>query len=394
MAADVNLIKGEALVAQSGNIDYGEEIDKGFETIAESIGDANKTVQSWYDKESTFNEDMAKIDTSDTLSKENEAIVAFVTDQKAKYAEAARKASRIQNKSSEEYKKNVKIMNDVNSSFRTLAKEKQNLLDDRQFNIDNPNIYSAATGSDEEPNIYLKTLTGKGGLSIGEAGHIKIGEKRWIDLKKPAQKSPVNQILTKNFNQAFDDSEKSGEVISDNKLERAGQDVEGLFFQAPNKKLLARQLLLDPVLGVVALAKEWELEGLEEPELIQLIKDRYKDLIKKQSQKGKEEYKNETQSKTITYYDSDSILSGLAEHAADKTGGGNKDVILKGGGGYRVKKKTVEGKEIWIVARRYIDASGNVITSDSYVPLLKNDNSINYSGFRSFTSADLKTRSK
>jgi hypothetical protein len=328
MAADSNLIKGEALVAQSGNVNYGEEIGKGFETIGKSIAEAKSTVEGWSDKESTFNEDMAKIDTSDALSEENEAIIAFVTDQKAKYAEAARKASRIQNKSSEEYKKNVKIMNDVNSSFLTLAKEKQNLLDDRQFNIDNPNIYSAATGSDEEPNIYLKTLTGKGGLGIGEAGHIKIGEKRWIDLKKPAQKSPVNQILTKNFNQAFDDSEKSGKPISVNKLERAGQDVEGLFFQAPNKKLLARQLLLDPVLGVVALAKEWELEGLEEPELIQLVKDRYTDLIKKQSERGVEDYDPpKTEPKDSSIFKADDVLQGLNDFVTGT--GGSEDAVVK-----------------------------------------------------------------
>jgi hypothetical protein len=175
-----------------------------------------------------------------------------------------------------------------------------------------------------------------------------------------------------------------------------------LFFQAPNKKLLARQLLLDPVLGVVALAKEWELEGLEEPELIQLVKDRYTDLIKKQSKKGKEEHRNETQSKTITYYDSDNALEGLAEYnkSGDKDGSPSTELgkrrfkVVKveeevTGVGPLLKTKT---KLVPKIVEYAIDPVTSKVIQREGINLYKKDGTTNYSGFRTYTGSTIKER--
>jgi hypothetical protein len=322
MAADINLIKGEALVAQSGNINYGEEIGKGLETIAKSVTEAKDTVKGWNEEEAELNEAMALVDTDDLLSKENEVVSEFLAQGKQKYAEAARKASRMTNKSSKEYKNLVKIMNNVNTSFKNLAKEKQDILDARAYLKDNPNAFSAANGLDEDAMSYMRFAKGEIGLLLNEEGHFFIKDKEFRNLKAPSTKSPVNGILRENLDKAYLSSQKSGRIFSNNELENAGKDVEALFAQATNKKLLARQLLLDPILGVETLAGNVDIRGLEEPELIQLVKNSYMDLLKDQSTRGKQEHRDETQSKTITYYDSDNALEGLAEYnkSGDKDG--------------------------------------------------------------------------
>jgi hypothetical protein len=404
MAADINLIKGEALVAQSGNINYGEEIGKGLETIAKSVTEAKDTVKGWNEEEAELNEAMALVDTDDLLSKENEVVSEFLAQGKQKYAEAARKASRMTNKSSKEYKNLVKIMNNVNTSFKNLAKEKQDILDARAYLKDNPNAFSAANGLDEDAMSYMRFAKGEIGLLLNEEGHFFIKDKEFRNLKAPSTKSPVNGILRENLDKAYLSSQKSGRIFSNNELENAGKDVEALFAQATNKKLLARQLLLDPILGVETLAGNVDIRGLEEPELIQLVKDRYKDLIKKQSQKGKEEHRNETQSKTITYYDSDNALEGLAEYnkSGDKDGSSSTRVgersfmVVKeeeevtGVGPLRKPKTKLVPKIVEYV----IDPNTSKVIQREGINLYKKDGTINFSGFRSYTGSTIKGRTK
>jgi hypothetical protein len=404
MAADINLIKGEALVAQSGNINYGEEIGKGLETIAKSVTEAKDTVKGWNEEEAELNEAMALVDTDDLLSKENEVVSEFLAQGKQKYAEAARKASRMTNKSSKEYKNLVKIMNNVNTSFKNLAKEKQDILDARAYLKDNPNAFSAANGLDEDAMSYMRFAKGEIGLLLNEEGHFFIKDKEFRNLKAPSTKSPVNGILRENLDKAYLSSQKSGRIFSNNELENAGKDVEALFAQATNKKLLARQLLLDPILGVETLAGNVDIRGLEEPELIQLVKNSYMDLLKDQSTRGKQEHRDETQSKTITYYDSDNALEGLAEYnkSGDKDGSSSTRVgersfmVVKeeeevtGVGPLRKPKTKLVPKIVEYV----IDPNTSKVIQREGINLYKKDGTINFSGFRSYTGSTIKGRTK
>ena len=105
---------------KAGQLDnLGEQIGKGLEIAGKDIQEAMVKVSSWGDAEEAFNNDMQKVETDGFLSgndegfSEQDAASGYMTSLKQKYGDAAAKASRIENKGSDAYKNQVKIMNDV-----------------------------------------------------------------------------------------------------------------------------------------------------------------------------------------------------------------------------------------------------------------------------------------
>ena len=375
MATASDLIKGEALVAQSGNINLGEEIGKGFETVAKSIAEAKEITDSWGEKEAKLIDDMAQVDTEDLVSKENEIVSEFLTQGKQKYAEAARKASRIANKSSKEYKDLVKIMNDVNTSFKTLAKEKQNILDARAYVNENINGFSAANGLSEDSGTYFAATAAKAPLALNEKGHFIVNNKEFRNLKTPSKKSDINKGIAQVFVKVYDASKKSGKELTENELENAGNALVASITGSSNHLLAAQQFLLDPIHGTAALATEEEVKGKTKEELITLAKNRYKELLKKQSGKGKNDYEQEGV---------DASLNELEEFG--NTGG--KDgapTITVNRKQYRISTKTKGGPKK--IVQLVINPNGDV-TEGTGVNFYKDDGSINYSGFRAYAGSN------
>ncbi len=327
MATASDLIKGEALVAQSGNINYGEEIGKGFETIAESVAEAKSTISNWGEKESELNDAMALVDTDDLLSKENEAVSEFLTQGKLKYTEAAKKASRIANKSSKEYKDLVKIMNDVNTSFKNLAKEKQDILDARAYVKENPNGFSAANSLDEDAMSYFSFTKGKTPLLLNEEGHFVIEGKQFRNLKAPSTKSLINKATAQVLTGAYDKVKKDGKELTNNELENAANGLVASIMETDNHLLATQQFLLDPIYGGISLATEEEVKGKNKEELIVLAKDRYKGLLREQSNKGFGDHEPpKADPKDSTVFKADDILKGLNNFVTG-TGGSENAVV-------------------------------------------------------------------
>jgi hypothetical protein len=333
MAADSNLIKGEALVAQSGNVNYGEEIGKGFETIGKSIAEAKDTVKGWSEKESELNEAMRLVDTDDLLSKENEAVSEFLTQGKLKYAEAAKKASRITNKSSKEYKDLVKIMNNVNTSFKNLAKEKQDILDARVYLKENPNAFSAANDLDEDADSYFGFAKGETPLLLNEEGHFVIEGKQFRNLKAPSTKSPINataaQVLVGTYNKV----KKDGKELTENEIENMANGLAAQIMSAGDQKTTARQVLLDPLFGDLGLLKETDVEfetigEKDKDELIALVKDKYKEVLRNQSNRGVGDYDPpKTELKDSTVFTADDALKSLSSFVTGT--GGSEDAVVR-----------------------------------------------------------------
>ena len=402
MATASDLIKGEALVAQSGNINYGEEIGKGFETITESIAEAKSTISNWGEKESELNEAMALVDTDDVLSQENEAIVEFLTMGKLKYQEAAKKASRIANKSSKEYKNLVKIMNDVNTSFKNLAKEKQDILDARAYVKENPNAFSAANNLNEDALAYFNAVTGKASMPLNEKGHFVIGNKEFRNLKSPSTKSLINKATAQVLTGAYDKVKKDGKELTNNELENAANGLVASIMETDNHLLATQQFLLDPIYGGVSLATEEEVKGKNKEELIVLAKDRYKQLLREQSSKGKNDYvvPEKPGSRYEQYFESDEALKGLAEFV--ETGGEDgSPVATIGTKRYKVitEEKDVEGtdskKKVYKIIKLIIDPNtSKVIPGGESINVYKKDGTLNFSGFRPYTGSTQKQRAK
>lgn len=380
MATASDLIKGEALVAQSGNINLGEEIGKGFETVAKSIAEAKDTISSWSEKEAKLNDDMAQVDTDDLAPNENKVVSEFLTQSKQKYAEAARKASRIANKSSKKYKDLVKIMNDVNTSFKTLAKEKQDILDARAYVKESPNGFSEANSLREDSNAYLAVTAAEATLTLNEKGHFIVENKEFRNLKKPLKKSDINKGLAQVFVKVYDAAKKSGKELTENELENAGNAVVTSIMGSNNRLEAARQFLLDPIYGTEGLAKIEDIKELEEKELIILAKKRYKELLKEQSGKGKNDYV--ASEKEIP--DVDKQLKGLEEFVRTGQKSGSSSTIVENKR-YRVATNAEGGPQK--IVEIVVDPNGDV-TEGTGINLYKEDGSINFSGFRAYTGSN------
>ena len=322
MATASDLIRGEALVAQSGNINLGEQIGKGFETIAKSIAEAKSTISDWGEKEAELNDAMVLVDTDNLLPKEAEVVVEFLTAGKLKYAEAAKKASRIADKSSKEYKDLVKIMNDVNTSFKTLAKEKQDILDARAYVKESPNGFSGVNSLYEDSLVYFDTAKGKASLTLNEKGHFVTGNKEFRNLKSPSKKSLINKATTQVLTGAYDKVKKDGKELTSNELEKAANGLIASIMETKNHLLTTQQFLLDPIYGGISLATEEEVKGKNKEELIILAKDRYKQLLKEQSSKGKKDYVEPKKpgSKYVNVYRTDTLIKSMDDFVKGKDG--------------------------------------------------------------------------
>jgi hypothetical protein len=388
MATASDLIKGEALIAQSGNINLGEEIGKGFETVAKSITEAKDTISSWSEKEAKLNDDMAQVGTDDLLSDENKIVSEFLTQGKQKYAEAARKASRIANKSSKKYKDLVKIMNDVNTSFKTLAKEKQDILDARAYVKENPNGFSPANSLREDSSAYLAATAANAPLTLNEKGHFIIENKEFRNLKTPSKKSDINKGIAQVLVKVYDASKKSNIELTENELENAGNAIVASIMGSDNRLEAAQQFLLDPIYGTDGLAKEEEVKGKEEKELIILAKDRYKQLLKKQSEKGKKDYviPEEPESNFEDFYRTDGPLKSMEEFINGK---GGVEEVLDGTSAYRVVKGTGETDEEKIQNARVYLTNAKGENSSNFINLYRKDPAgtyiLNRLDFRSLT---------
>lgn len=398
MATASDLIRGEALVAQSGNIDLGKEIGKGFETIAESIAEAKSTISNWSEKESELNDAMALVDTDDVLSQENEAIVEFLTAGKLKYQEAAKKASRIADKSSKEYKDLVKTMNDVNTSFKTLAKEKQDILDARAYVKENPNAFSAANSLNEDALAYFDAVTGKASMPLNEKGHFVIGNKEFRNLKSPSKKSLINKATAQVLTGAYDKVKKDGKELTSNELENAANGLVTSILETDNHLLAAQQFLLDPMYGGISLATEEEVKGKNKEELIILAKDRYKQLLKEQSSKGKNDYvaPEKPGSKYRNFYRTDDLIKSMSDFILGKKGGTEKVID-----GARNTTYLVEEGEGNTPEERQMNAKIYLLGADGkkgkdYIDLYREDAAgvpiLNKLGFRSFTGNTTPTQ--
>jgi hypothetical protein len=391
MATASDLIRGEALVAQSGNINLGEEIGKGFETVAKSIAEAKSTISSWGEIEAKLNDAMVQVNTDDLLSDENKAVSEFLTQGKLKYAEAARKASRIANKSSKEYKDSVKIMNDINASFKTLAKEKQDILDARAYVKENRDGFSGANSLYEDSLDYFKAVSAEAPLAVNEKGHFIINNKEFRNLKEPSKKSAINKGIAQVFVKVYDEAKKSGKGLTKYELDNAGNALAASIMDSNNNLLAAQQFLLDPIYGGVGLATEEEVKGKSKKELIILAKNRYKELLKEQSIKGENDYvEPEKESKYKSYFDSDDALEPLAEFAkSGKISGGPTATV----GDRRYKVVTKDG--VKKIAQIVVNTEGNVVEDwGGAINLYKKDGSINFSGFRAYTGSTRKQQPK
>ena len=153
-----------------------------------------------------------------------------------------------------------------------------------------------------------------------------MGDTKWIDLSRPAGKSPFNAAMNKVLVSTYDKVKKDGKELTDNELENAANGLVASIMGTGNHLLTTQQLLLDPIYGEISLATEEEVKGKNKEELIVLAKDRYKGLLREQSNRGKNDYAapEKPGSKYTNFYRTDGLIKSMSDWIAGRGAGTNK----------------------------------------------------------------------
>ena len=156
------LIQGAALTAKKF-VDVGEAVEKGISSLGD-LSSTPTTVKKNDDYQNTVNDYMSKMKTgmdfSSFSNSETAAMRNFLMGERARYADAAKKISKLQDTTSPEYMEYVDVMNNVNNSFTNLAEQvkayKKGKLDYAKDQIDN----SLSKGMDPDQNRKAMLMYG------------------------------------------------------------------------------------------------------------------------------------------------------------------------------------------------------------------------------------------
>jgi hypothetical protein len=408
--ADLQLIQGEKFARtgglKAGQLDnVGEQIGTGLEAIGKEVQEAMVKVSSWGDAEEAFNNDMQKVETDGFLSgndagfSEQDAASGYMTGLKKTYGDAAAKASRIENKSSDAYKNQVKIMNDVNAAAKNFAGQKDALIASRKSYQENPAGLSVSNSFDTSSASQMNFLSGKGEWNVDEKGNIIVDGKKMSDMGKLKEKSELNSLATQVYSDTYESSLKTGSALTDNQIEKAGENVINSLVSGGNPKDNVASFAFDPLTGTQTLyskdseegkalaenIRNWDsLTDVQKNQIYSEIAEKHKTLLKDQNKKGIEDYKkNNPSADTVeeTYYSTDDQFDLLASSAAG-------DKIVKIGSDLYM----TDGKKIGRAIPDPVDSKKYTLDPYQSVSLKNSDGNFNYKEFSALTGGSTKTR--